>query len=242
MFPHTKQLTQLTFLINKVDVWLLVDADSRIPIVVVAQVFLRNVESEALWTHTEVVDGNVAVPSHTFACFDLHEVFGRNIWKHNLDPMPLVTDVLRRPPKRGCDVFLSLQLHHGYVDASRVQAKLVNEETRHASVLEVRTRVGVAGRRGVEDNRVHDCVAGEPEEALLLGILRMLVHVHKHVVAGLVGVLIRVIEFGARFLCRCRPDVSTPLHNGISGVLPAAPAVLEITSAAKRNFICKTTE
>lgn len=234
--------TQLTLLINKVDVWFLVDADSRIPVVVVAQVFLRNIKAEALWTHAEVIDGDVAVDSHAFACFDLHEVFGRNVWKHNLYAMPLVSDVLRRPPERGCDIFFGLQLHHGDVEASRVHAKLVNEETRHASVLEGRTRVGVAGRRGVEDNRVHDCVASESYEALFLGICRVLIHVHEHVEAGLVGVLIRVVELGPRFLCRRGAHVPIPLHNSFSGVLPAAPIDLEITSTAERNFICKATE
>lgn len=191
----------------------------------------RNVEAEALGTHGEVVNRDVAINSHALTCLDLHEIFRRNIRQHNLHPMPFISDVLRRPPEGRRDVLLLLHLHHGDVEAARVHPELMDEQSRHASVLVRRAGVGVTRRRRIEHHRVHDGIAGKAS------FRRVLIHIYKHVETRLVRVLVRVVELGSRFLRWRWADVSRPFHDCPTGILPPAPAVLEVTSPAERNFV-----
>lgn len=65
----------------------------------------------------------------------------------------------------------------------------------------------------------------------------MLIHVDEHVIAGPVGVLKRVIELRAGFLRWCGADVTSPLHDSATRVLPTAPAVFKVASTSEWNFV-----
>lgn len=219
--------------------WLVKYSDSGIPVIVAAQMFDRNIVAEAFGTHGEIVDGNVAVDSHSFTRFNLHQILGSYVWQNNVDAAPFIANAFRRPPESCCNVFFLFQLNNWYVEASYVHSVLVDEEPGDAGIFEGRTGVGVTGWRWIEDHWVDNCIAGETHEAAFLRVGSVLVHVDKHVISGLVGVQIGVIELRPGFLCRCGTDVSRPLKQGLAGVLPPTPAVLEIALTAKRDFVWK---
>lgn len=117
-------------------------------------------------------------------------------------------------------------------------------EASHARIVVRRTGIHVHGRRRIEYHTVDDRIAGKAGYFLLFSILRMLIHIDKHVVAGCVSavmrervILIRACVFGGR-----RTRMARPLHDCLARIFPAACTRLEVASAPEWNFLCKASQ
>lgn len=91
--------------------------------------------------------------------------------------------------------------------------------------------------RWIEHDTIHDGVAGKAGQLFVL----RLVHVDEHIVTGDVVIFVRMIAVRAGVVSWRGSRMSLPLQNGFARVLPAAPFLFEVTSAAQRDFVCDPT-
>lgn len=107
-----------------------------------------------------------------------------------------------------------------------------------------RTGIRVHGRWRIEYHTVDDSIAGKSGYFLLFSIVRVLIHIDKHVVTGCVGAVMResVILIGACVFGGRRTRMARPLHDCLARIFPAACTRLEVTSAAKWNFLCTASQ
>jgi hypothetical protein len=89
----------------------------------------------------------------------------------------------------------------------------------------------------IEHQRVDDGIAGKARKTLPFRIIRMLIHIYKHVMTGLVRLLEGVIELWTSLFRWSRSDVPHPVEHTFARILPATPTIFKVTEASEWNFI-----